>query len=170
MRYDTPKGKFYQRIFSIFSPAENVVYWAMTNTSEPGNRTPIAVTAAVIVHQGKILVARRKKDQHMGMKWEFPGGKIRAGETPETCLVRELAEEFSIETRVRTFFHRNVHHYETKSIELISYLVDYLSGDFVLHEHEEIRWIDPGELRKLDFAPADLPIVEKLLTQDRVFI
>ena len=102
----------------------------------------------------------------MGLKWEFPGGKIRENETPEDCLTRELFEEFSIKTRTREPFHRNVHHYEKKSIELISFLVDYLSGEFVLRDHEEIRWVTRDELTSFDFADADLPIVEKLKRGD----
>lgn len=126
------------------------------------NKKPIQVTAAVIIREQKILIARRKKGQHMGLKWEFPGGKIKPGENPEDCLTRELHEEFSIETRIREFFLRSVHHYEKKSIELISFLVDYETGEFKLHDHEEIRWVSRDELKDYDFAAADLPIVEKL--------
>lgn len=122
----------------------------------------IQVTAAVIINEDKILIAQRRRDQHMGLKWEFPGGKIRESETPEACLTRELFEEFSIKTRIRELFHRNIHHYEKKSIELISFLVDFLSGEFVLRDHEEIRWVTREELASFDFADADLPIVKKL--------
>ncbi|MCK4764829.1 MAG: 8-oxo-dGTP diphosphatase MutT [Candidatus Aminicenantes bacterium] len=127
-------------------------------------KKPIQVTAAVIIQNRKILIAQRKKDRHMGLKWEFPGGKIRPGETPEACLVRELQEEFSIETQIRQFFLRSVHHYHDKSIELISFLVEYKAGKFELHDHEEIKWISRDELKNYDFAAADLPIVEKLST------
>lgn len=124
----------------------------------------IQVTAAVIIHKGKILIARRRRDQHMGLKWEFPGGKIKENEIPEACLIRELFEEFSIKTRIRELFHRNIHHYEKKSIELISFLVDYLSGEFVLRDHEEIRWVTREEVALYDFADADIPTVKKLST------
>ncbi len=125
-------------------------------------QNPIQVTAAVIIKNKKILIARRKKEQHMGLKWEFPGGKIRENETPTACLIRELEEEFSIKTRIREFFLRTVHHYQNKSIELISFLVDHRAGDFILRDHEEIRWIDRDELGRYDFADADIPIVKKL--------
>jgi 8-oxo-dGTP diphosphatase len=127
-------------------------------------RKLIPVTAAVIIYNGKILIARRKKEQHMGLKWEFPGGKIKKNETPEACLIRELAEEFSIKAQIREFFFRSTHHYQTKSIELISYIVDYKSGEFIPHDHEEIRWITREELGRFDFADADMPIVKKLST------
>lgn len=126
-------------------------------------KIPIKVTAAVMIRQGKILVAQRKKEKHMGLKWEFPGGKIKTGESPETCLERELEEEFSIQTRVHSFFHSNIHHYPEKSVELISFLVEYLSGQFQLRDHQAIRWVNSNELKGLDFAEADLPIVEKIL-------
>lgn len=134
----------------------------MASTQTQAKDRPIQVTAAVIIREGKILIARRRREQHMGLKWEFPGGKIRPGESAQACLVRELAEEFSVKTRIREFFMRSVHHYENKSIELISFLVDHICGEFVPRDHEEIRWVRPEELSGCDFAPADMPIVKKL--------
>ena len=64
----------------------------------------IRVTAAVIEKNNKILIAQRKKEKHLGLKWEFPGGKIDDGESPESCLRRELKEEFGIETKQKTGF------------------------------------------------------------------
>lgn len=123
----------------------------------------INVTAGIIEKDGTILIARRKIGSHMGGKWEFPGGKIEVGETPEQCLKRELSEEFGVETAVKDFVEESIFDYGEKVICLRGYRVDYLSGDFVLNAHEEILWVSPTELKLYEFCPADLPIVEKLL-------
>jgi len=136
----------------------------MTPIKEPANRFPIQVTAAIIIREDKFLIARRNRHKHMGGRWEFPGGKIKPGETPEACLGRELEEEFGIRVSIRQFFHRQIHHYPEKSIELISFFVDWPGGEMVLTDHEEIRWITPAESAGYRFADADIPIVRKLLT------
>jgi 8-oxo-dGTP diphosphatase len=61
------------------------------------------VTAAILIEGGKILIARRKADDHLAFKWEFPGGKVEPGEIPEECLKREMKEEFNVEVRVGNF-------------------------------------------------------------------
>ena len=85
----------------------------------------IDVTAAIIQREGLILAARRKQGSHMAGYWEFPGGKIEPGETPEECLQRELKEELSIESKIGPFFEESCYDYGTKQIRLLSYFVDY---------------------------------------------
>ncbi|MEW6378304.1 MAG: 8-oxo-dGTP diphosphatase MutT [bacterium] len=121
------------------------------------------VTAAVIEKGGKLLIARRRKGDHLENKWEFPGGKLERGETPEQCLRRELFEEFGIETRIGDFICSSRFVYSHISIELLAYRAEHLSGEFTVHEHEEIRWVWPRELEAYDFADADIPIVKKLV-------
>ena len=75
---------------------------------------PIIVTAAIMVKANKVFAARRNPGSHMAGFWEFPGGKIETGETPEACLVRELFEEFGIVTQVGIFFGENTHDYGAK--------------------------------------------------------
>ena len=123
----------------------------------------VKVTAAVIEKDGKILIAKRKKGGRLEDKWEFPGGKIEEGETPEDCLRRELLEEFGIDTRIKDFVCSNEHSYSYGSIELLAYKVEHISGDFKLIDHEEINWIKPEELGEYDFAEADKPIVKELI-------
>jgi 8-oxo-dGTP diphosphatase len=120
------------------------------------------VTAAVIEKDGKILIARRKREDPLGGKWEFPGGKIESGETPEDCLRRELREELGIETRVEEFLCTSRYVYRHITIELLAYRTSYVSGEIMLHEHERIEWILPEELKDYDFSEADRPIVRKL--------
>jgi len=121
----------------------------------------INVTAAIIERDNRYLIAKRK-GKHFAGKWEFPGGKIEAGETPEVCLRRELREEFGIESLVRYFFEEGSFENENIRIRLLGYRVDYLSGEFQLKTHEEIRWVYPHELGHYDFAPADIPLVRRL--------
>ncbi len=104
----------------------------------------ITVTAAVLEKDGRILIARRKRGDRLADKWEFPGGKIEEGETPEACLRRELQEELGIDVSVGGFVGRSCHRYPHGEIELLAYRVTHLSGDFQLHDHEEIRWVSPG--------------------------
>lgn len=117
------------------------------------------VTAAVIEKDGKILIAKRRKGDHLEDKWEFPGGKIERGETPEECLRRELREEFGIETEIHEYICSGKYEYAHIAIELMAYRVTHISGVFELNSHEEILWIKPREFTSYDFAEADKQII-----------
>lgn len=123
----------------------------------------IDVTAAIIAREGLILVARRKKGDHLEGKWEFPGGKIEAGETPEECLTRELAEEFGISAKIGEFVCESIHDYQLRTIRLLAYDVLEVAGDFKLESHDEIRWATGTELKEMDLAEADKLILQELL-------
>ena len=125
----------------------------------------ITVIAGIIELDGKILIAQRKADDHLAHKWEFPGGKLEADETPEQCIVRELHEELGIQTRCETLVGTSIWTYQGVSFELHAYRVHYLSGSFSLHDHAAIQWVAVEELDAYDFAEADLPIVQKLKEQ-----
>ena len=121
------------------------------------------VTAAIIQKECQILAARRKPGSHMAGYWEFPGGKIEDGETPEECLHRELKEELNISSKIGPFFGESCYDYGTKEIRLLCYYAEYISGTFILNDHDEIRWLQAHQLLSLKWAPADIPIVEKLV-------
>lgn len=123
------------------------------------------VTAAILEKDGNILIAKRRKGKTLGGKWEFPGGKIEPGETPQSCLRRELKEEFGIETEVGDFFCSSLFQYSFVWIELLVYKVKYISGDFKVNEHDDAKWINPGELNNYDFMDADKPVVRRLLSK-----
>lgn len=120
------------------------------------------VTAAVIEKDGKILIAQRRKGRTLGGRWEFPGGKVEPGETPEECLKRELKEEFDIESEVGEFIIASRFRYCLVPIELFAYRVKHLSGEYKINDHEEIAWVEPSRLGSYDFMPADKPIVNLL--------
>lgn len=124
---------------------------------------PMAVTAAIIEKEGKILIARRKKGWRFAGKWEFPGGKIEPCETPEECLKRELREELGIEAEIGEFFCSSLYAYPHATVELLVYRAFHLSGEFELHDHEEIRWVTRQQLLQYDFPEADKVIIDKLI-------
>lgn len=123
------------------------------------------IVAAVIEENGKILIAKRKPSGAFGGKWEFPGGKIEPGETPEAALKRELKEEFDIETEVGAFFHLVKFRYYFIPLALVAYKVRHVSGEFKINDHEEIKWVRPEEFSSYDFMNADKPVVRKLLSE-----
>ncbi|GAB2680701.1 NUDIX domain-containing protein [Aliiglaciecola aliphaticivorans] len=120
----------------------------------------IDVSAGIIVKENKVLAARRKKGLHLAGFWEFPGGKVELGESPEVCLIRELKEEFGIDTVVTDFVGENTHSYSDKTIHLIAFRVEHLGGEFQLIDHDEIKWLSAAELDSLKWAEADIPLVE----------
>ena len=124
----------------------------------------VTVTAAIILNKNKdkVLVAKRNKEAQLAGKWEFPGGKIKEGETPENCLKRELKEELNIDVEVSGFFAENIHSYDHETIKLLSYFAWWIEGEITLHVHEKVDWVEIEKLRYCDFAPADIPIVNKL--------
>lgn len=123
----------------------------------------IEVAAAIIENeQGQILIARRKKGKSQEGLWEFPGGKLEPGETPEACLKRELLEEMNIGIAPYELFGVNVHDYGIVRIKLIAYRAKLLSGEIRLADHDEFQWASYAELGGYRWAPADVPFVELL--------
>jgi len=122
----------------------------------------IKVTAAVMVNDEMLLIAKRKPTGRLPNLWELPGGKVEPDETPEECLQREIKEEFDINVSVGEYLGSNTHTYDFGTIELMAYRTIWEDGDLILNDHEEIRWVFAHELDQFDFAPADTAFVEKL--------
>jgi 8-oxo-dGTP diphosphatase len=121
------------------------------------------VTAALIEKNGKILLALRKAGKHMGRKWEFPGGKIDPGESPAQALRRELAEEFSIQAEIGQFLGSTRYREKELDLEILLYRASHVAGTFVLRDHEEIRWVDQGEVESYDLVASDRKLFRKYL-------
>lgn len=121
----------------------------------------IVVTAAVFKRDGRYLVTRRIKGQHLAGMWEFPGGKCEPGETLEASLVREIQEELGADAAVRESLLTARHDYDTRSVELHFFACDLLSEPEA-RLGQEIRWVTPTELATLEFPPADAELIELL--------
>ncbi|HWR09980.1 8-oxo-dGTP diphosphatase MutT [Sporomusa sp.] len=122
----------------------------------------IEVTAALIRRGNRILIARRPANDHLAGLWEFPGGKIEPGEAPEECLRREILEELSIEIKVGRYFTESTYKYPQKSVHLLAFWAELTGGEVQALFHDEVKWVTFAELSNLNFAPADIPIVERL--------
>lgn len=126
----------------------------------------IQVTAAIIVKDRAVLITQRgQKDQMAGL-WEFPGGKVEAGETPEACLKRELREELSMDATIGSFLGSSIYHYDHISIELMAYRAYWNGVPFKLLTHSAYQWVPPSKLAGYSFTPADLPFVRRLGSGD----
>jgi 8-oxo-dGTP diphosphatase len=122
----------------------------------------IRVTAAIMTDSGKVFIAKRKPPGRMPGMWEFPGGKIEAGETPEQCLQRELHEEFGIDSAIGRHVGTSVYRYDFYTVELIAYRTKIISGHIRLNDHADMAWVEPDGLGAFEFAPADIPFVEMI--------
>jgi 8-oxo-dGTP diphosphatase len=124
----------------------------------------IKVTCALIINnQSHILAAQRSQTMSLPLKWEFPGGKIEPGETAEDCLIREIKEELNIEIQIIKALPPNVHSYPKITIELIPFICTPVGDEIILKEHAQYRWLHKNELLALDWADADVPIVQHYL-------
>ncbi len=123
----------------------------------------IAVAAAVIYKDSKILIARRAAHQSQAGYWEFPGGKVEPDETPEACLLREIDEELSMKIQVYDYLMESVHQYAEKTIVLKAYSCRYQSGEINLTVHDQAIWVAIDDLDNYNFAPADRPFVPYLI-------
>ena len=117
------------------------------------------VAGLILADDGRLLACRRPEDKHLGGKWEFPGGKVETGETPEPALVRELREELEITVEPVRRLTPVIHDYGRGPIRLMPILCRITEGKPQPHEHSEIRWCTAVELGQLDLAAADLPIL-----------
>jgi 8-oxo-dGTP diphosphatase len=123
----------------------------------------IDVAGAVIFNdRNEILCAQRSPSMSQPGLWEFPGGKIEPGETPESCLIREIREELDCLIEVRERIADATHHYPGLAVRLITYRARILEGTPRPKEHARLVWLPLSEIAKLDWAPADIPTVRSL--------
>ena len=125
---------------------------------------PIQVLAAVIVKDNKILCVQRgpHKYPYLSNKWELPGGKMEEGESQEETIVREIREELSMVIQPIKHLMSYTHNYPNFSIELHTWLCKPLSVEPQLNEHQAAVWLEAKDLKKLDWAEADVAVVEML--------
>lgn len=120
------------------------------------------VTCALIIKDGRVLIARRAPGQQQARHWEFPGGKCEPGETLKDCLERELFEELGIRAQADTTFATSEHRYAHGAIRLVALFAHITEGTPAPTVHDRLTWVLPGELCGYDLAPADIPLAEQL--------
>jgi mutator protein MutT len=126
-------------------------------------RAPVVVQAAIIERDGRFLLTRRLRGTHLEGLWEFPGGKCEAGESAEACLVRELAEELGVVSRVGELVLETVHAYPERTVHLF-FRRCAIEGDPQPLLNQQMRWTSREELMELAFPEADREVI-RLLTQ-----
>ncbi|MGB5812427.1 MAG: 8-oxo-dGTP diphosphatase MutT [Polyangiales bacterium] len=123
---------------------------------------PSVVAAAVIVADGNVLLTKRRDDQHLGGMWEFPGGKLEAGESPEQALVRECREECGIEIEVGSIIDVAFHRYPDKDILLLFYRCAHIAGDVQHLQVADHAWVGRDRLDQYELPPADVGVVARV--------
>lgn len=122
----------------------------------------INVVAAAIEKDGKIFCAQRPEGKSLGGYWEFPGGKLEQGETPEEALVREIKEEFDSEIEIISFINEVSYEYDFGIVTMKTYRSKLVAGNLTLLEHQDAKWLPIEQLDDLEWAPVDIPAVNCL--------
>ena len=125
----------------------------------------IQVVAAAIFQDDRVLCVQRAEHdrEYVSLKWEFPGGKVEVGESREEALVREIREELAVDIEVSEFLMTVEHTYPDFHLTMHVFKCALQSGEIVLNEHMDAKWLSLEELDQLDWAAADLPVVKSLM-------
>ncbi|WP_407404963.1 (deoxy)nucleoside triphosphate pyrophosphohydrolase [Chryseobacterium sp.] len=125
----------------------------------------VEVVAAILKFEDKIFCVQRSKNKlpYISEKFEFPGGKIESGETKKEALARELSEELNIVADIQSLFLTVVHQYPDFELTMHSFICNVESTNITLNEHIDSKWLKVNEIEDLDWAAADVPIVNKLI-------
>lgn len=122
----------------------------------------IKVVAAIIVEGEKIFATQRGYGEFKG-GWEFPGGKIEAGESPEEALIREIREELEVEIKVGKLVQTIEYDYPTFHLSMNCFWAEIVSGNIVLKEHKDAKWLSKDELKTVEWLPADVSLIEHII-------
>lgn len=137
-----------------------------TGADNPSGALPVVIVSAValIDTDGRVLLARRPDGKKMAGLWEFPGGKVEAGETPEAALIRELGEELDIDTAESCLAPLSFasHAYDDFHLLMLVYVCRKWKGTPRQMEGNELAWVRPARLRDYEMPPADLPLIPVL--------
>ena len=120
------------------------------------------VVAGIIKKENQYLIAQRNKKKHLGLKWEFPGGKVNENENFEDALKREILEELDITINIHNKITEKEYKDEKINIILHYYLCSYKNGTIKLNEHENLNWVEKKDFKKYDFADGDKGILSSL--------
>mgnify|MGYP003038392211 CR=1 FL=1 len=155
---DSDLPGLYRKLFSI---AKLRARFHFGHESRQCPMKTINVVAAVIVHDGKVFATQRGYGEFVG-GWEFPGGKVEAGETPEQALVREIREELETTVSVDSFVYQVEYDYPAFHLSMGCYMCSIVEGHLHLLEHSAAKWLGAANLRSVDWLPADIEVVNAL--------
>ena len=127
----------------------------------------IEVVAALIWDKDKLMICQRPKQKSNGLLWEFAGGKVEPGESKKEALIRECQEELAVTPEVGDVFAEVVYEYPDVTVHLTFFKASIAEGIPEKLEHNEIRWINPGEISQYNFCPADKAVLEKIIDEMR---
>jgi 8-oxo-dGTP diphosphatase len=120
------------------------------------------VAAALYDGEGRVLIAQRPPGKHLAGRWEFPGGKLQAGETEEAALARELCEELGIQVESARWCMRLRHRYPEYEVELSLWIISTWRGTPAALDGQQLKWVEPARLPEQNLLEADRPFVEAL--------
>ena len=129
----------------------------------PRKRT--LVVAGLMVKDGRVLITQRRADQALPLQWEFPGGKVEAGEAPADALARELTEEIGVTVEVGRIWDVLFHAYPAFDLVMLVYRCRIASGEPRAVEVADVAWVPAAELPTWDILPADRPLVDRLVSE-----
>ncbi len=122
----------------------------------------LLVTAALLFHDGRFLLTKRRDDAPYPGYWEFPGGKVEADEDPMRCVERELMEELGITVRADVVYDAIYYRYPERTVLVLAYRCSWLAGEIQDLQVAEHRWVEPADLAGYGLLPADLPLAGRL--------
>ena len=120
------------------------------------------VVAAIIIKDGKYFIAQRNRNKHMGLSWEFPGGKVEKGETFDIALKREIKEELNIEINIKNKLGEENYQDDKINVKLHYFICSHFNGEIILSEHEDSAWVAKNEFKNYNFAEGDADIINLL--------
>ena len=123
----------------------------------------VKVCAALIMDNGKVLITRRAPSERQAGGWEFPGGKMKEGETPEECVIREIKEELSIDIIVKSFCTNVKHDYEEFHLDMDVYYCEIKKGIIDMSVHDQYAWVSVIDLLSFELLPADIKVANIIM-------
>ena len=127
---------------------------------------PVIVAAGVVFKEDRVLLTRRTQDQHLGGLWEFPGGKLEEGESPDQAVVRECREECGIAVEVERILEVSYYRYPDRDVLLLFYRCRWVAGEVSHLEISDHAWARPSELGGYALPPADEPVLRRIVEND----
>jgi 8-oxo-dGTP diphosphatase len=136
--------------------------WIIQKENERMVKPVIEVSCAILSDGDRVLVAQRSETMPHPLKWEFPGGKLKPGETPEGCIIREIREELGVEISVNQLLPSVKHVYNQNIVKLFPFICRIERGTIRLSEHRTYQWVRRPDLQEVDWVEADLEVIALL--------